>query len=111
MKGLIVGIFITMQIIFQFLGSLALLPFSQKTIWESEHMREHSPVTNCVFGYLLFTCVVALVGLILFSIVAKQYKYRERDDRPYDQRYVEDVYDRYLNQVDNSGSYCDSDGH
>ena len=27
--------------------------------------------------------IAALVGLVLFSVVAKKYKYRERDDRPY----------------------------
>ena len=108
MKGLIVGLFITVKGLFQLLGSLALLPFSLKVIWGSEYMREHPPVTNCGFGYLLFTCVVALLGLILFSIVAKRYKYRQRDDRPYDQRFVVDVYDRYLKPANDSGPSYDS---
>ena len=55
-------------------------------------MNEHPPVTNCGFGYLSSICVVALIGLVLFSVVARNYKYRERDDRPYDQRFVVDFY-------------------
>ena len=45
-------------------------------------------------SYLLFTSAIALIGLILFSAVAKRYKYRERDDRPYDYTMVEDIFDR-----------------
>ena len=109
MKGLTVGIFVTLQIFFQMLGSFALLPFSLETIWGSEYMREHPPAISCGSGYLLLTCVVALLGLILFSVVAKRYKYRERDDKPYDQQYVENVYDKYLKQVDNCDSSYDLD--
>ena len=96
MKGLIVGLFLTIQTFFQFVSILATLPFSLNSIWETEHLKEHPPVTNCGFGYLLFTCIFALIGFVLFSIVAKKYKYRERDDRPYDQRFVIDVYSRTI---------------
>ena len=61
-------------------------------------MREHPPVTNCGFGYLLLTCVVALIGLILLLVVARRYKYRERDDRPYDQRFAIAVIDRDIEE-------------
>ena len=98
MKGLIVGLFFTINTFFQLLGSLALIPFSLKDIWESESMIEHPPVTNCGFGYLLFVCFIALAGLIVFSVAAKKYKLRERDDKPYDYQYVEDAYLRYLEQ-------------
>ena len=42
---------------------------------------------------------VALIGFVLFFVMARRYKYRERDGRPYDQRFVIDVYNRYLNEV------------
>ena len=29
-----------------------------------------------------------MIGLILLLVVARRYKYRERDDRPYDQRFA-----------------------
>ena len=73
---------------FQLVGGVALVPFSSESLWGSEHMREHPPVTNCGFGYLLFTCVVALIGLVLLSVVVRRYKYRERDDRPFDHRFA-----------------------
>ena len=96
MKGLVVGLFYTISSFFTLLGSVALLPFSQKHIWQSQHMKEHPPVTNCGFGYFLFTCVVATIGLILFIIAAKKYKYRERDDRPFDQRFAVKYYERVI---------------
>ena len=96
MKGLLLGVFFAITGVFQFLSSLALTPFSSQKIWARD---EHSPVISCLSGYLFFTCVVALIGFALFSVVAKWYKYRERDDKPYDQRFVIDVYNRYLTQA------------
>ena len=52
------------------------------------------------FGYFLTTSFsIAFIGLVLFLIVARRYKYRERDDRPYDQRFAVDVYGRYIEQA------------
>ena len=98
MKGLIVGLFFTIKSLFQLLGSFAVIPFSLKDIWESESMIERPPVTNCGFGYLLFVCSVAFVGFVSLVVAARMYKYRERDDRPYDYQYVEDAYLRYFQQ-------------
>ena len=98
MKGLTVGLCFTINRFFQLLGSIALLPL--KRIWQSKRMKEHPPITSCDFGYLSLILVFALIGFILFLVVAKRYKFRERDDRPYDQRFVISVYDKYLNQVD-----------
>ena len=58
-------------------------------------MRDHPPVTNCGFGYLLFISVVALFGFSLFSVVVKRYKYREGEDKPYDYTMVDEVFDRH----------------
>ena len=41
-----------------------------------------------VFDYFLFMCVVALVGLTMLSVVVRRYKCRERDDRPYNHKYI-----------------------
>ena len=106
MKGLVVGLFFVISGFFELLGSIALLPFSLKHIWQSQHMKEHPPVTNCGFGYFLFTCVVATIGLILFIMVAKKYKYRERDDRPFDQRFAVKYYDRVIRSREGK-SYLD----
>ena len=96
MKGLLVGVFFSIRAFFELISGVALMPFSYRPIWDSRHMREHPPATNCCFGYLCFTCVVALVGLLLLGVVVRRYKNRERDDRPYDQRFAVDVYSRYL---------------
>ena len=99
MKGLLVGVFLSIQAFFRLLSGAGFFPFSDRKLWDSRSMREHPPVTNCGFGYLSFTCVVALIGLILLSVAVKKYKQRERDDRPYDQRFAVDVYSRYIEQA------------
>ena len=96
MKGLVIGVFYFIKGLFRNVSSLMLIPFSLTSIWSSSHMKEHPPVTNCGFGYFSFICVVALIGLVLFSVITKKYKYRERDDRPYDQRFAVDFYSRII---------------
>ena len=94
MNGLLIGVFFAIRGIFQVISSIILFPFSSDSIWREGLMRTNPPVTNCCFGYLLFILVTALIGLILFSAVAKIYKYRERDDRPYDYTMIEDIFER-----------------
>ena len=96
MKGLMVGILFTITGLFQMIGALALLPFSAKEFWNTANMRANPPITNCGFGYFLFTFVVAFIGLILFVVVAKKYTYRVRDNKPYNQSQVEEIVSRYL---------------
>ena len=102
MKGLLVGVFFAIRGLFQFLNSISIIPLSLKQPWASEEMIEHPPITNCGFVYLLLTCVTGLTGLILFSVAAKRYKYRTRDEGMFRQQAVEEIYDRYIaqNQID-----------
>ena len=103
MKGFLIGIFFAIRGLFQFLNSSVTLAFSLKHPWDSGKLLENPPVTNCGFVYFLFTIVVGVIGFILFSIAAKKYKYRERDEGLFRQQDVEDVYERYLSQAcDNS---------
>ena len=44
--------------------------------------------------FVLSVCGLALIELIVFAIVAKCYQYRERDDPPYNQAVVEEVFGR-----------------
>ena len=93
MKGLVIGIFYAIRGTFKFLGSISVLPFSLSVIWSSDYMKTHMPViTNCGFGYLLLSCTVGVISLVLFCVVAKRYKYRERDDPPFNQAIVERVW-------------------
>ena len=102
MKGLLVGILFAIIGVFRLLGAVALIPFSAKSIWATPAMIHNPPITNCGFGYLLFTLTTALVGLISFVIVAKKYTYRVRDDEPYNQSQVEEIVSRYLERPINS---------
>ncbi len=94
MKGFLIGFFFAIRGIFQLISSLILFPFSSDRIWSEGYMKTNPPVTNCGFGYFLSITVIAIVGLLLFAFVARRYKYRERDDRPYDYTMVEDIFDR-----------------
>ena len=107
MKGLLIGLFFAIRGLFQFLNSIITVPFSLKHPWASGEMLEHPPVTNCGFVYLLFTCVAGLIGLILFLIVAKKYKYRARNAEDlFRQADIEEIYDRYITQASiDSNSY------
>ena len=93
MKGLLLGTYYAINGLFQFVSSIALVLFT------SNNFLLIPSKFGCLFGYLLVTCVIAIVGFILFLVAAKWYKYRVRDDQPYDQRFVIDVYDRYLNSA------------
>ena len=95
MKGLLVGVSFAIQGFFQLCGHLTVLPLSLTHPWVNERV---SPVISCGSSYLLFTGLVGLTGLILFSIMARKYKYRERDDEKFSQMQVEEVYGRYLTQ-------------
>ena len=109
MKGLIIGVFFAIRGLFHFLNSIIIIPFSLPYPWASGRMLENPPVTNCGFVYLLFTCVVGFIGLILFSVAAKKYKYRQRDEGMFYQQDVEEIYDRYLTEVSSSVNNFDDD--
>ena len=102
MKGLLVGVFFAIRGLFQFLNSVIIIPLSLKQPWASTQMIEHPPVTNCGFVYLLLTCVTGLFGLILFSLAAKRYKSRTRDEGMFRQQDIEEIYDCYISQAPQS---------
>ncbi|MCG8626034.1 MAG: hypothetical protein MJE68_29055, partial [Proteobacteria bacterium] len=100
--------FFAIRGLFQFLNSVIIIPLSLKHPWASGEMLENPPVTNCGFVYLLFTCVVGLIGLILFSISAKRYKYRVENEGWFRRYYIEEIYDRYISQDPiNTSDYTD----
>ena len=79
MKGLLFGVMFAIRGVFQLFTAVGILPFSLATIWGTKEMKENPPpVFNCGFGYLLFSCVVGLTGLVLFLMAIKRYQYRER---------------------------------
>ena len=100
MKGLLVGVFFAIRGLFQFLNSIVIIPLSLKQPWADREMIDHPPVTNCGFVYLALTSVTGLIGLILFLLAAKRYKYRTRDEGIFRQHDVEEIYDRYMDQAE-----------
>ena len=98
MKGFLIGIFFSIRGLFQFLNSTVTLAFSFKHPWASGETLSNPPVTNCGFTYFLFTIVIGLIGLLLFSVAVKKYKYRERDEGIFQQQVVEDIYERCIAQ-------------
>ena len=92
MTGLLIGIFFAIKGFFQLLGFITTLPFSVTNFWINK------AVFSCGFIYLLLTCIVGLIGFILFLFVAMRYTYRKRDDENFNQFHVEEVYIRYIAQ-------------
>ena len=99
MKGFLIGLFFAIRGFFQLLNALITVPFSLKNPWASGEMLEHPPVTNCGFVYLLFTCMVGLIGLILFSVAAKKYKYRARNEGMFRQIDIEEIFKCEIDQA------------
>ena len=100
MKGLILGMYYFITGVYQFISSVAIVPFSVL-----RGKLSISSYVGCQFGYLLLICVIGTIGFVLFLFASRWYKCRVRQDRPYDQRFVVDVYERYLDQADNAHSY------
>ena len=73
MKGLLIGTFFAIKGVFQFFGAMVILD----PIIGYCHSQEKFPV--CGFIYYLINIILALAGIILFTVVAKRYKYRQRD--------------------------------
>ena len=96
MKGLLVGVFFAIRGLFQFLNSIIIIPLSLKQPRASREMIEHPPVTSCGFIYLMLTSITGLIGLILYILAAKRYKYRTREEGMFRQHDVEEIFDRYI---------------
>jgi uncharacterized membrane protein len=106
MKGLLVGVFFAIKGLFQFISAIAVVPFAIPSIWNGVNS-----VTNCGFGYYLFTMVVGFIGLVVLSITVRSYKYRQRDERPFDTRFAEQYYENRI-QFDTSHSpVTETDGN
>ena len=86
MKGLLFGLFFSIRAFFQFLGIVLIFPFLYA--WKSQ-------LSRCQFGYYLLNITIGLVAAILYTIVARKYKYRKRDDICNVYQYAEDYYTKY----------------
>ena len=72
MKGMLIGLFYFTNGPYTFLGTLLVLPFSYP-------FKAHpSTYPSCGFGYYLTNSVLAILGLAVYSLAARTYKYRRR---------------------------------
>ena len=111
MKGFLVGIYFAIKGLFQFLGSITIIPVSLNPPLGIHSFDQLPPFISCGFIYLFFIAVVGLIGIVLFFVAARKYKYRKRDEVMFRQRDVEEIYDRYLTQVaTTSSSTCYDSG-
>ena len=89
MKGLIIGLSFSVIGLVQALTSVSLIPWVRA--WPQ------SPTyPTCAFWFYLCVILVTVVGIVIFCIVAKWYKKRERNELLHEQRFVEDFYDKYI---------------
>ena len=89
MKGLLIGTFFTVKGVFQLISALITFSFSK---WNK------TLLLSCGSVYYLINVLIALIGLIAYTWVARRYKYRQRDEPDNIYRYAEEYYDRTLNE-------------
>ena len=98
MKGLLIGTFFTVKGVFQLIGVMIILvPF---TTWKYK-----ISFPSCGFVYYLVNIVVAVIGLVAYTWVARSYQYRQRDEPDNIYRYAEEYYDRDRDQLDSTYDY------
>jgi peptide/histidine transporter 3/4 len=87
MKGLLIGTFFMVKGMFQLISvMITLVPF---TTWKFV-----TSFPSCGFVYYLVNIVVAVIGLVAYSWVARRYQYRQRDEPDNIYRYAEEYYDK-----------------
>ena len=87
MKGVLIGAFFAVKGLFQLIGVLGiLLPFS---FWQD------SPRAGLV--YFLVNIVISVVGIVAFTVTARRYQYRQRDEIFNERKYIEEVYEKDVN--------------
>ena len=95
MKGVLVGLLFAVRGFFQLIEAVLLFPFSMEQIWEKLQV---TPYVNCGTSYFIITIAIALLGTTIFAIAARKYQYRKREEEPYSQSRVEEIYDRMLRE-------------
>ena len=102
MKGLLIGTFFAIKGVFQLIGALIIfVPF---TTWKLS-----TNLPSCGFVYYLINVLVALIGLLAYTWVARRYQYRQRDEPDNIYRYAEEYYDRA--EDESSDGYSEYNEH
>ena len=94
MKGLLLGVFYTIRGFFMLLGCLVIFPFTSRALdWS-----QTSLYLECGFLYYIINALLGVVFIVVAIAANRWYKYRQREDKPYDHMYVEDYYSRYASR-------------
>ncbi len=93
MKGVLFGVFYFFCGFYNLLSVLTVFPFTSHLV---DTWTKHSRYLDCGFLYYIFNSLVGVVFIVASMATYKCYKYRQREDKPYDHRYVEDYYSKYV---------------
>ena len=88
LKGLLIGLAYSVYNIATSLG------YTIHTTWDLG-WKKTATQPSCGFWYYLSITLTATLGLVIWCIVAKWYKRRERDEPAYEHTFVVDYYDKY----------------
>ena len=86
MKGLLIGTFFAVKGVFQLIGVLAVLTPVIALC------KSHDKFPICGFIYYFLNIVILFIGIVAFTIVARRYQYRVRDEPDNIYRYAEEYY-------------------
>ena len=89
------GLLFAVRGFFQLIEAALLFPFSVEPICEKLQLNPHF---SCGTTYYLITIVIGFLGVIIFAIAARKYQYRKREEEPYSQSRVEEIYDRMIQE-------------
>ena len=88
MKGFLIGLSVSLSGVFILVATIVTYLFSLV----------HLSFPDCGFIYYLTNIVLGLIGLLVYTCVAKKYKYRKRDDICHVYRYVDEYYSKEIQQ-------------
>ena len=93
MKGLLFGVFYAVKGLFELLGTALLYPFILGYRSNQESDMKVFPI-SCGTGYYLVITAAVGAGLVMYWVAVRRYRYRQREEQPYNRMYVE----RYFEQ-------------
>ena len=71
LKGILFGLFYAIKAFYEFLATMIFIPFAGN--WASGIM-------SCLSAFFLLNLGIGVMTLLIYTVVAKKYKYRKRDD-------------------------------
>ena len=86
MKGMLIGLLYAIRGLYQLFATILVLPFVVVEPFTTVHH------ISCGFWYYLINIVIGVVALLVYTCVAKRYRYRVRDELCNFHQYAENYY-------------------